>query len=107
MSTLHVGVAMFLLASFATWLFAEFRGGRSARLGSGLFCFLVLIAAIYSAAQRQAIIDAHYSACFRLLGEALEADNCEKAKEAVQSYNTADSAMHPTFRMMDVPTGKQ
>jgi DNA-binding SARP family transcriptional activator len=68
---------------------------------------LLLIGALFFSSQRAALIEAQHNACFRLLGEALERQEFEKAKAAVQSYNNRDTSQHPTFQMIDVLTGKK
>ena len=72
----------------AGWVWAEYKvKDPSTRLALGGAAILMLFAALYSSEQRNFYHDAHNSAAFRLLGEALDDGDNESAREAIHHYN--------------------
>lgn len=82
------------------WLVAELGGRRGLRLAFGFACIGSLALALFFHTWRNALIEAEYHACMRLLGETLEKGDLEKARKAVVTYNQGEGNLHPAMRML-------
>jgi hypothetical protein len=103
---MEVVVAALFVVLFVGWLIAELKGGRTARVSIGILCMVMLLGVMYCTSLRDALLEAQYDACFRLLEDALEKHDYERATAAVKKYNQPDPSKHRTFQLEDVLTGK-
>ncbi len=75
----------------AGWVWAEYKiKNSSTRVALGGAAILVLCAALYTSELRNFYHDAHNSAAFRLLVEALDDGDYESARDAIQEYHAQD-----------------
>lgn len=75
----------------AGWVWAEYKiKNPSTRVALGGVATFLLCTVIYTSELRNFYQEAHNSAAFRLLGEALENGDHEAARDAIQLYNAQD-----------------
>lgn len=85
MAYVIIGLFVCLIAG---WVWAEYKiKTPSSRIALGGAAILLLCATLYASELRNFYHDAHNSAAFRLLGEALDDGDHESARDAIHHYN--------------------